>query len=137
MKKLYLIALLAGLFSCDTKEIVEEQQENLVVQAMTNGQWKVSSFIKGGSDVTADFSTYKFQFKNNNTVDAINNGNVEKTGTWTADANAQTITSGFANVGQPLDLLNGTFNIESTTWTSVNASQTVNGELRTLRLDKL
>lgn len=137
MKKLYLIALLAGLFSCDKDNIVEQRQENLVIQAMTNGQWKVSSFIKGGSDVTADFSNYKFQFKNNFTVDAINNGSIEKTGTWAADANAQTITSGFTNAGHPVILLNGTFNIESTTWTSVNANQTINGELRTLRLDKL
>ena len=138
MKKRYLItAFLIGLLSCDTGDVVQQQQDNMVIQAMTNGQWKVSSFIKGSTDVTSDFSTYKFQFRNNNTVDAINNGSVEKTGTWAADANAQTITSGFPGAVHPLPLLNGTFNIESTTWTSVNASQTVNGEIRTLRLDKL
>lgn len=137
MKKLLFIALVTALFSCDTEEIVQEQQENLVIQAMTSGQWKVTSFIKGGTDLTSDFTPYKFQFKTNNTVDAINNGAIEKTGSWNADANAQTITSSFANAANPLLLLNGTFNIESTTWTSVNANQTVNGELRTLRLEKL
>ncbi|HEY0354641.1 MAG TPA: hypothetical protein VGC29_00475 [Flavisolibacter sp.] len=137
MKKLFIIALLSCLISCDPEEIVQQQQENLVIQAITTGHWKVTSFVKGGTDVTLDFAPYKFQFKTNYTVDAINNGTVEKTGSWNADANAQTITSNFSNASNPLVLLNGVFNIESTTWTSVNASQTVNGELRTLRLEKL
>jgi len=103
---------------------------------MTNGQWTVTSYIKGGTDVTTDFAPYKFQFKTNFTVDAINSGTLEKTGTWNADANAQTITSAFANATNPLTLLNGTWNITNTTWTSVQANQTVGAELRTLRLDK-
>lgn len=126
-----------GLIASCTPERIEEKQQNLVLQAMVNGQWKVSSFNKGGTDLTNDFSPYKFQFKENLTVDAINNGSVEKTGSWNADANAQTITSNFTGATNPVILLNGTWNITSTTWTSVNASQTVNGELRTLRLDKL
>jgi len=134
MKKLQAFVLLFILTSC-AKEI-QKQQENLVVQAMTNGQWVVTSYLKGSTDVTADFSVYKFQFKTNFAVDAINNGTVEKTGTWNADANAQTITSVFSGATNPLVLLNGTWNIINTTWTSVQANQTVNGESRTLRLDK-
>jgi hypothetical protein len=137
MKKLYSIVLLLLFIGCSPEKIKEEQQQNLVIQAMTNGQWKVSGFVKGGSDVTADFNPYKFQFKTNLTVDAINNGAVEKTGSWNADADAQTITSNFTNASSPLMLLNGTWNITSTTWTSVNATQTVGTEVRTLRLDKL
>ena len=137
MKKFILLALITSIFSCEPDEVVERRQENLVMEAMTNGQWKVSSFIKGGTDITSDFNSYKFQFKTNYTVDAIQNGVLERTGTWTADPDAQTITSGFTNVSHPLTLLNGTFYIESTTWTSVDAKQTVNGELRILKLDKL
>lgn len=136
MKKLYAFFCMAIFVACSPKEIKEEQQQNLVVQAMTNGQWKVTSFVKGGSDVTSDFSAYKFQFKTNLTVDAINGSTVEKTGSWNADADAQTITSNFTGATNPLVLLNGTWNITSTTWTSVNAAQTVSGEARTLRLDK-
>ena len=135
MKKQYWIVFLFAVMGC-SKEQKQKQQENLVVQAMVNGQWKVTSFRKAGVDVTADFTSYRFQFKTNFTVDAINSGNVEKTGTWNADATTQTITSSFTNAVNPLVLLNGTWIIQNTTWTSVQANQTVNGELRTLRLDK-
>ena len=135
MKKLYTPIFLVILFGC-TKEQIQEKQENLVIQAMVNGQWTITNYDKGGADVTTDFSSYKFQFKNNLTVDAINNGNIEKTGTWNADATALTITSNFANAVNPLVLLNGTWTIQNTTWTSVQANQIVSGELRTLRLDK-
>ena len=137
MKKLYGLVLLAFCIACSPEKIKEEQQQNLVIQAMTSGQWKVTSFVNGGSDVTSDFSAYKFAFKTNLTVDAINNGAVEKTGSWNADADAQTITSNFTSASTPLVLLNGTWNITSTTWTSVNATMTISGETRTLRLDKL
>lgn len=118
------------------KEKKQQEQENLVVQAMVNGQWKVTNFSKGASNVTGNFANYDFQFKTNNTVDAINSGSVEKTGTWNADPTAQTITSNFTNAADPLALLNGTWLITNTTWTSVEAKQTAGGELRILRLDK-
>lgn len=137
MKKLYRIALLAALVGCGKDGIIERTQENLIVQAMTTGQWKVTSFTRGANDVTSSFGTYQFQFKTNNTVDAINSGSVEKTGSWSADSEALTITSNFSNVADPLALLNGTWNITNTTWTSVNATMTVGSEVRSLRLDKL
>ena len=129
--------LLVPFAACSPEEIEEKQQENLIIQAMTNGQWKVTSFKKGSTDITTDFSAYRFQFKSNFTVDAISNGSLEKTGAWNADAAAQTITSSFTNVTNPLELLNGTWSITATTWTSVQANQTVASETRTLRLDKL
>jgi hypothetical protein len=136
MKIIYTVILSAGLASC-TKENIQKKQENLIIQAMVNGQWKVTSYVKGGTDVTTDFALYKFQFKTNLTVDAINSSTVEKTGTWNADADALTITSNFPNAINPLVLLNGTWQITNTTWTSVQANQTVSGEVRNLRLDKL
>lgn len=131
-----MILILATFAGC-TKEQIEQQQQTAIIEAMTNGQWKVTKYIKGGTDVTTDFSTYKFQFKNDFTVDAINNSVVEKTGTWNADATARTITSNFTNATNPLVLLNGTWNITNNSWTWVEASQTVGTESRTLRLDKL
>ncbi|MGZ5286008.1 MAG: hypothetical protein ACXWB9_02435 [Flavisolibacter sp.] len=136
MKKLTLFLLVVSLLGCDTDKVVEEQQTNLVIQAITTGYWKVQNFTKGSTDVTADFSTYKFKFNSNYTVDALKNGTIEKSGTWTADPDAQTITSNFTNAIHPLVLLNGTFDINSTTWTSVDASQNYNGEMRTMRLEK-
>lgn len=134
MKKLYIILILALAFGC--KKQIEEQQQNIIIQAMTTGEWKVTSYIKGGTDVTSDFSAYKFRFKTDFTVDAVNNTTVEKTGNWNADANARTITSEFTNATNPLILLNGVWNISNNSWTWVEAYQNNGTETRTLRLDK-
>jgi hypothetical protein len=136
MKNIFKLTLLLLLVSC-SKEKKKEIQTNLVIEAMTNGQWKVSSYNKGGTDITSEFTNYKFQFYKNLSVDAIKSGTLEKSGSWNADANAMTITSNFAGAVDPLAHLNGTWTITSTTWTSVNATQNVSGEIRNLRLDKL
>ncbi len=88
-------------------------------------------------DVTADFAGYKFQFKSNKTVDAIKNNSIEKTGTWDGNAYSRRITSNFPNATNPLLLLNGTFVITDSGLTYVEANQTVAGEIRMLRLDKI
>jgi hypothetical protein len=137
MKNIYLLVFLVALLGC-SKEKIQQKQEDLVVKAMTEGQWKVTNFVKNGTDLTSDYSTYAFKFNTNLTVDAINNGTLERSGTWNADANAQTITSLFPGVSSvPVGNLHGTWKITSTTWTSVNATQTVGTEVKILRLDKL
>ena len=133
MKICLTLLLSVLLFSC----IKEELQKQAVLNAMTGGQWKVVRFKKGSTDVTTDFTTYTFQFKENQTVDAIHNSTIENTGTWTADAEAKTITSFFSNATTTLSLLNGTWLITNNSWTFVEASQSVNGEARILRLEKL
>src|SRR5689334_8898752 len=115
---------------------IERLQENKVIQAVTDGQWRVTKFTKAGTDLTADFAPYRFQFRTNNTVEAINNGTLERTGTWVADAAAQTITSSFPNAGHPVSLLDGSWKITNSDWTFAEARQTVNGEVLTLRIDK-
>ena len=138
MKIYHMIFLVLILSGCSREKIIEQQQETLLMKAVTNGQWKVTSFMKGSTDITIDFSSYKFQFKNDYTVDAINNGMVEKTGTWTAagDMQAQSMTANFANSTHPLVLLNGTWNIINTTWTTVQASMMNNSEIYTLKMEK-
>ncbi|GAA4727935.1 hypothetical protein GCM10023229_01000 [Flavisolibacter ginsenosidimutans] len=132
--------LLFGFFFCTLagcKKIIESTQENLVVKAMTDGQWKVTRFKRDTADVTANFAPYLFQFRTDNTVEALNNNAVESKGSWAADAAARTIVSSFNNnAALTLQLLNGTWTITNNSWTFVEAIQTVNGEVRTLRLDK-
>lgn len=135
MKFITGIALALLLAACSTKT-VEEQQKDLLVQLITNGQWVVTNYTKGPTDMTADFSGYKFQFKDDNTVDAIKNGSVEKTGSWVGNATSRTIISEFSNAAPALMLLNGTWYVNDSGLTYVVASQTVNGETRNLRLDK-
>lgn len=133
-----LLFVLLGFFflTAGCHKIVEQAQENIVIKAMTDGQWHITKFTQAGADKTTDFSAYRFQFYANNTVEAINNGATEKKGTWQADPNARTITSTFTNATTPVMLLNGTWQITNNSWTFVEATQTVNGEIRKLRLDK-
>ena len=136
MKKV-IIACLLILVLGGCKKTIDKLKENAVISAMTDGQWVVTNFVNNGSVITPDFSAYKFQFYSNQTVDAINNGVAEKTGTWDGDASAMTITANFPNSGTTLTLINGTWHIDNNSWTFVVASQSSNGETKTLRLDKL
>ena len=135
MKKaavLFAIILLLG--GCKKK--IEEIQQDLVVKAMTDGQWVITSFTQNGSNITSTFSAYKFKYYSNKTVDAINNGTVEKTGTWDGNATNFTTWANFPNASFPLILINGTWHIDDNGWTFVVASQTAGTEQKVMRLDK-
>lgn len=131
---LYGLLLLVSLGSCE--KAIERAQEDAVIDAITSGYWKATKYTKGTTDVSSNFSSYKFQFKKNNTVDALKNNAFEMTGQWQADAANRTINASFVNANEPLTLLNGTWTITNSTWTSVDATQTVDGENRRLHLDK-
>jgi len=131
---LFLSLAILSLSSC--QKFIEKKQEEAAISVVTSGQWKVTSFTKGTESKTALFAPYSFQFQPNETVDAIKNGVVEKTGTWKVNIAAQTITSAFSGVTEPLSLLNGTYHITNTSTSTVDADQTVNGEVWTLHLDK-
>ena len=136
MKYSFALIILLCLFGC--KKQIEKIQTDLVIQAMTTGQWKMVSFKDGSTDLANDFAPYLFQFKTDYTVDAIRNSSIESSGTWDADASAKTITSYFSTqASNPLPFLNGTWKITKNSWTYVEANMTVNGVLRTLRLEKI
>ena len=135
MKKLIIfIGLFISLAGC--KKTVENVQQDLVVKAMTDGQWAITSFILNGTNITPDFSTYKFKYYSNKTVDAIKNGTVEKTGNWDGNASAMTTWASFSSATYPLSLINGTWNITNNGWTFVVATQNNGSETKTMRLDK-
>jgi hypothetical protein len=127
------IVLLLSLPSC--KKTVQNIQEDLVIKAMTDGQWAVTSFTRNGVDITADFSTYTFKYYSNKTVDARKNGLFEKSGTWDGDAASMTTWANFANPPYPLDLINGSWHITRNSWTYVEATQT-GTDNKTMRLEK-
>ena len=135
MKRLIaLFSLLIFLASC--KKTAEKIGEDLVIKAMTDGQWKITEFIQNGTDITSSFSNYKFQYHSNKTVDAILNGTTERTGSWDGDALAMTTYANFPGATNPISLINGTWNITNNGCTYVEATQTNSGETKTLRLDK-
>ncbi len=138
MIKPTIVAILCSfLFCISCKKAVEKKAEDIIVKAMTDGQWVVTSFVNNGTDVTTDFSSYKFQYYSNLTVEAIKNGSVEQTGNWAGDAPNMNISANFNTAANPLVLINGTWHITDNSWTYVVATLTVGTETRTLRLQKL
>ena len=135
MKKIIaFIVIVVLLTGC--KKSIENIQEDLVIKAMTDGQWAVTNFTHNGINITSDFTPYKFKYYSNKTVDAINNGSVENTGTWDGDAHTMTTSANFSNAAYPLNLVNGSWHIDNSSWTSVVASQNVGTETKTMRLEK-
>lgn len=125
------LLLLAG-----CKKTADTVQEDLVIKAMTDGQWAITNFVHNGTTITSSFSNYKFKYYSNKTVDAINNGTVEKTGAWDGDAATMTTSANFNGAAYPLSLINGSWNIQNNGWTYVVATQTSGMETKTMRLDK-
>ena len=115
---------------------MEKIQEDLVIKAMTDGQWVVTNFTLNGNNITTDFASYKFKYYSNKTVDAINNGIVEKTGTWDGNASTMTTSANFTGASPTLSLINGSWHIDRNSWTYVEATQIVGAETRIMRLDK-
>jgi hypothetical protein len=134
MKPLLIILSLICLAGC--KKTIEKKAENAIMKAMTDGQWVITSFISDGSNITSDFSVYRFQYFDNYTVDAIKNGTVENTGSWDGDVNTMSITANFPGATNPLLLLNGTWHVTDNSWTYVEATMTIGNTTRSLRLDK-
>jgi hypothetical protein len=134
--KVALYGLLIVFCIAGCKKTIEKAQEAAAIDAITSGYWIVTKYQKGSTDISNSFSSYKFQFKENYTVDAIRNNVFEISGHWEADANSRTIDANFPNVSTPLSLLNGRWTITNSTWTSVDATITVDGEKRELHLSK-
>jgi hypothetical protein len=135
MKRLIAIASLFILFA-GCKKTVENIQEDLVIKAMTDGQWVITNFTLNGTSITSDFAGYRFKYYSNKTVDAINNGITERTGNWDGDAATMTTSASFNGANYPLVLINGSWHITRNSWTYVEATQTVGSDTKIMRLDK-
>jgi hypothetical protein len=136
MKKFAVIIVVLTLLS-GCKKAAQNIQEDLVIQAMTDGYWAITSFSQNGNNITSDFTGYKFKYYSNRTVDAIKNGTLDKTGSWDGDAATMTTWANFDNVTNPLSLINGSWHIDDNGWTYVVATQVNGSETKTMRLDKL
>jgi hypothetical protein len=134
--KTFVVYILLLLFLGGCKKKIEEIQQDLVVKAMTDGQWVITNFTQNSNNITSVFAPYKFKYYSNKTVDAINNGTVEKTGNWDGNATNLTTWADFPNATYPLTLINGTWHIDNNSWTFVLASQTNGSETKVMRLDK-
>jgi len=140
MKKLYspqfvLILLMISISIAHCAKKKEEIQKDLVIQVMTSGRWVVQSFSENNKDLSAEFSTYEFQFFENGTVQGIN-GSVVTSGSWVGDANALTIYSNFPVGSTTILRLNDTWKITNNTLSLVEARPVNNSRTAYLKLVK-
>ncbi|MBC6490303.1 hypothetical protein ACFSQD_08280 [Flavihumibacter stibioxidans] len=134
MKKLFWLTITICLLgSC--KKAIEDKKADIVLDAMTNGQWYVSSFIEGGSDLTTSFAPYVFQFYRDGKVSGFTSTSEEK-GTWAGDPDALTIQSQFPTASDPVKKLNALWKILDSSWDYVKAETTVDGQNKQLQLKK-
>ena len=136
MKKVILFALLiSSVTGC--KKAIENIKEDMIRKIMTEGQWKISSFTEDGTELGADYADYAFKFNENETMDASSPGSLKASGSWRGDTDALTISTNFPGAANPLLRTNGTWKINSTTETTVNATQVGGSAARTMKLVKL
>ncbi|HPW97824.1 MAG TPA: hypothetical protein PK218_04625 [Flavobacterium sp.] len=89
MKKLFLIPMLFCLFmlnvasmcSSDDDSSSSSQDPTPVINAASQGTWRVTSYIDSGNDETNHFTGYNFTFGSNNVL-TTTNGTNSYTGTW-------------------------------------------------------
>lgn len=136
MKKFILILLSSTFLLSGCKKAAENALDDLILKSMTSGQWIVTNFTENSTNKTADFAGYTFQYHTNKTVDAIKDGNIEKTGNWDGSTFNKTTWAEFPGATLPLTLLNGTWKISNNTWDYVIASQTNGSSTKTFRIDK-
>jgi hypothetical protein len=103
------------------KKAVEDNARRVLLDLMTNGRWMVQIFTEAGTDHSADYAAWEFQFYENGTVDGLN-GTQKVSGTWSVDEVNYTIRSTFP-VGSPSALmrLSETWNMTKTTLNYVEA----------------
>ncbi|HEX9979422.1 MAG TPA: hypothetical protein VGB50_02525 [Flavobacterium sp.] len=89
MKKILLFPAMAGLFmlnvastcSSDDDNSSSSQNTTEVVNTVSQGTWRVTSFVEDGDDHTNYFSNFTFTFAGSNVLTAVN-GTTTYTGAW-------------------------------------------------------
>ena len=137
MKKCLLIAgIIAALAGFSCKKSIQQKEESLIIQAMTDGRWYVQLYMDTTTDITSDFAAYQFQFYQNGQVDGIT-PTLTQSGTWAGDINNYTITASFpASTSDTLQLLNHVWKITDSYTNYVEASTTTASGTNILHLMK-
>ena len=120
-------------FSC--KKFVQQQEQNYIVDLVTNGKWQITAYLDHNKNITDSFAGYLFQFNKNNTLYGVKFGQ-QTNGTWTVDISKKSITSYFPSATYPLTLLNYTWIITDSYTDSVAAKAAVDSTFNILNLHK-
>ena len=108
---LLLISFIVAFSSC--KKLVEDKKRDLLVQAMTDGEWHIETFQEGSVVITDQFTGFNFKFHEDGTVTSSRDSVLQE-GTWSSDLQNYSIMSDFPGAAYPLNKLNGTWKITDT-----------------------
>jgi hypothetical protein len=134
MKKLMVVFVLLSLCgSC--KKAIEKKQEQILMNAITDGSWIVEQYFEGSANISAEFLNYEFKFNSDGTVQSTY-GAAKEMGTWSGSIADQTITSNFPSAGDTLKKINGVWKWLDSDWDYVKAEKTVGVDKNTLHLRK-
>jgi hypothetical protein len=130
------IAVICLLVAFSCKKAVEDQKRQAVMSFITNGHWKVQSYLVDTTSVSAQFDGYKFKFNDDGSV-LGDNGTASATGTWLGDVSDYSITSKFPGAGDPFQKLDGHWVIKDSGLTFVKADFKTIGPTMHLYLVKI
>jgi hypothetical protein len=135
LKPLVVTGFFALLFTLSCKKAIEKKAENMIMDAITNGEWIVEQYIESGNNISSQFLNYSFKFNSNGTVTGTINS-TSANGTWAGNATDYTITAEFPSAGDPLKKLNGLWKMKDSYWDYVKAEMTTSSGLNVLTLRK-
>src|SRR5687768_7428025 len=128
-----LLLLFLCSFSC--KKAIERKQEQVIMDAITNGLWVVELYTENGEILTGEYNGYEFKFNDNETLNAIRSG-TSVAGTWKPDITLYTITTNFPGAAYPLTELSSVWKLTDSDWDYVKSVSSVNGVQKVLHLRK-
>lgn len=92
---------------------------NNVSDVITQGDWKVNTYLNNNLDETSDFSNYTFRFKQDGSLVATTS-NQQIGGTWVEDRVTKQILIRFTNNDPTLDKISDVWSINSQDIKAVN-----------------
>lgn len=135
LKPLILTGSIALLLSMSCKKAIEKKAANMIMEAITNGEWIVEQYFEGSNNLSNQFQNYYFKFNTNGTLTGSTDSSVTN-GTWTPNVSDYTITSDFPTAVDPLIKLNGVWKLKDSDWDYVKAEMATSGGTKVLILRK-
>jgi hypothetical protein len=127
LKPLILAGFLALILTTSCKKTIEKKVQDMVMNAITSGEWIVEQYKEGDNNLSNLFLNYSFKFNSNGTLIGAINGTATE-GTWQPNTTDFTIFTDFPTAGDPIKKLNGLWKIKDSDWDYVKADmQTDNG----------
>jgi hypothetical protein len=128
------VLMLSIIFSsCEKAE--QFLQKAVLTQIITSDRWIVETFAVSGTDVTAEYAPYEFEFSKNGIVTAFKSTETIQ-GDWKEDLNSMSIETHFSNGSETLQRFNTVWYIGKSSASFVEARAVTTTGVLILKLVK-